>query len=163
MYLSYQFGSEEYFFNYDPQYDLYHDVFAVFLDGENIATLPNGQAIGIKTVNQYNNTEFFNSNYYDDIATELNGFTDGFLFSTQVTEGEQHHIKFCITDVRDPHYDSYVFFGKNSFRIEPDNPDDGLIHQIQGSLNVPDEGTIVPLSMGIFLIFGILIKKKKIC
>lgn len=164
MYLSYQFASEEYYFNYDPQYELYHDVFAVFLDGDNIATLPNGQNISINTVNQYENTEYFNGNYYNDIATEVNGFTDGFLFNKQVVEGQTYHIKLGITDIRDPHYDSYVFFGKNSLWVESSDPnDDGLLKGIQSGLNVPDEGTYIPLLMGFFLIFGILIKNKKKC
>ena len=150
LYFSYMFGSDEYYFSFDQNYEKYHDVFGIFLDGTNIATLPTGENIGVNTVNQYNNYEYFNSNQYGNsmYATEMNGFTDAFTFVKPVTAGEQHTLKFGICDARDPWYDSWALFGKNSLRVEP-----------VGGVNVPEPSTISLIIMGLIVLFGGMILK----
>lgn len=157
MYFTYQFASEEYFFGFDPSYELYRDVFAVLLDGTNIATLPNGENIGINTVNEYDNSEYFNGNNYGEYATEVNGFIDGFILSMQVEAWEDHHMKLSICDARDPWYDSYVMFGKNSLKVLPNIPDGMIIKRQYG---VDEPSNKVTILFGIFAIL-IYVRRKK--
>ena len=59
----YIWGSEEYYEYVDSPYN---DVFAFFLNDENIATLSDGTNVGINSVNRHNNSQLFISNDADD-------------------------------------------------------------------------------------------------
>ncbi len=56
-------GSEEYSENIDSPYN---DVFAFFLNNENIAKLSDGTNVGINSVNHHNNSQLFISNDMND-------------------------------------------------------------------------------------------------
>ena len=60
----YMWGSEEY--NEYVGSPNYHDVFAFFLNNENIAKLSDGTNVGINSVNHRNNSQLFISNDMDD-------------------------------------------------------------------------------------------------
>jgi hypothetical protein len=55
----YIWGSEEYPYNIDTPFN---DVFAFFLNNENIAKLSDGTNVGISSVNHHNNSQLFISN-----------------------------------------------------------------------------------------------------
>ncbi len=59
----YMWGSEEYFEYIDSPYN---DVFAFFLNNENIAKLSDGTNVGINSVNHHNNSQLFISNDMND-------------------------------------------------------------------------------------------------
>ncbi len=59
----YIWGSEEYYEYVDSPYN---DVFAFFLNNENIAKLSDGTNVGINSVNNYTNSQLFISNDLND-------------------------------------------------------------------------------------------------
>ena len=134
----YIFGSDEY-----PEYvdSPFNDVFAFYLNGENIAVLPNDDdddvddgsssssssnitAVSINTVNALRNSRYFHENTFiveDGRSPYPNIEADG--FTTILTArgiprrgvGQWNHIKLAITDVGDNLYDSYVLIAAHSF------------------------------------------------
>ena len=61
----YIWGSEEYYEYVDSPYN---DVFAFFLNDENIAKLSDGTNVGINSVNHHNNSILFISNEVNDLS-----------------------------------------------------------------------------------------------
>lgn len=133
----YVFGSDE----YDEYVNEFNDVFGFFLDGENVATLPNSTVpVSINTVNVEVNTSYFNQNdidYYDSIgmpiqfATEMDGFTVPLTVSFDVTAEETYHLKLGVADARDFQLDSWVLLGEGSFSVTPTPqpvPEPALFH-----------------------------------
>mmetsp|Transcript_2678 Transcript_2678/g.6354 ORF Transcript_2678/g.6354 Transcript_2678/m.6354 type:complete len:784 (+) Transcript_2678:95-2446(+) len=116
----YVFGSEEY---HEYVFSDYNDGFGFFLNGENIALLPDGTTpVTINTVNYEHNSEYFIGNELvgrntftspypkleaDGITTEL----------TAVAEPQPgwNKIKLVIGDVADGVLDSWVLLEKESF------------------------------------------------
>ena len=119
---SYVFASEEYNEYVGTQYN---DAFAFFLNGVNIALLPDSSAVAINNVNLTKNATYFTDNtvntsplysmfQYDGfVGVSLNLYASGF-----VNVGEQNTIKLAIADLGDSSYDSAVFLGAGSFRNE---------------------------------------------
>lgn len=130
----YVFASEE----YNEYVGLFNDVFAFFLNDENIALLPGTNTpISINNVNNGNpdedppipasNPQFFTDNI-DDIDP-LNTSLDGLvglkiaLFATgAVTPGEVNTLKLAIGDASDPILDSAVFIKGSSLVSQPPPP-----------------------------------------
>ena len=114
----YVFGSEEY-----DEYvgSAFNDAFAFFMNGENIAKLPDGETIvSINTVNYGTNKDYFVGN---DISTELgvqyqiveaDGFTVKLTARATPIEG-WNKIKLAIADVADGILDSWVLLEGGSF------------------------------------------------
>ncbi|MFP4470398.1 MAG: choice-of-anchor L domain-containing protein [Bacteroidales bacterium] len=106
-------GSEEY-----PEYiNSYQDVFAFFLDGENIAWIPGTTIpISIGTVNHEQNSEYYVSNT-DPIVHDIqcDGFTVAFQLFASVTPNTTHHIKMAVADVNDFALDTWIFLESGSF------------------------------------------------
>ena len=128
---NYIFASDEYNEWTNSQYN---DVFAFFLDGENIALIPGTDIpVAINTVNgggevygdnpsysqYYNNNDLNDGGPYYDI--QYDGFTDVFTSVALIGEGT-HHIKLAIADTMDPFWDSVVFLEEGSFSFKPSVP-----------------------------------------
>jgi hypothetical protein len=115
------FGSEEYneFVN-----QAFNDVFAFFLNGQNIALLPGTNTpITINNVNLSSNSQYYRDN---TILPLLNTQLDGLvgvtinLFATGlVNPGVVNTLRIAIADTADRQYDSAVFIGANTFINAP--------------------------------------------
>ena len=125
LFFDFVFASEEYNEFVGTRFN---DVLGFFVNGENIATTPEGLPVSINTVNcgnltgsgstncdSYNdNSVFFGNAPAFDIAYD--GFTDVFTASiTGLSVIGTNHIKFAIADVGDASLDSAVFIGADSF------------------------------------------------
>jgi hypothetical protein len=134
---NYVFGSDEYLEFVDNEWN---DVFGLFLNGQNIAKLPNNDILSINTVNYKTNSEFFHGNDPgkdltgdgkgkdpDGIETkvwyprvEADGFTSLLEASgTPNTRGEWNTIKLVIADVEDQGKDSWVLLEGGSLTCMP--------------------------------------------
>ncbi len=124
----YVFSSEEYNQFVNSQFN---DVFAFFLNGENIALIPDTSTpVSINNVNcnnPYNpptgqNCEFFINNELGTrsvaINTEMDGLTVVFTATAEVAPGT-NRIKLAIADVADRALDSNVFIKGQSFVCAP--------------------------------------------
>lgn len=123
---NYVFGSEEY-----PEYvgSQFNDVFGFFISGpgipggmQNIARLPNGQAVAINNVNAGTNSAFFVNNGNGSQAPQngspfyiqYDGFTKVLTAESKVDCGETYHLIIAIADVGDGIFDSGIFLEANS-------------------------------------------------
>jgi gliding motility-associated-like protein len=122
---NYIFGSEEY-----PEYvgSQFNDVFAFFISGpgisglQNIAKLPNGQAVAINNVNAGANQAFYvyngdgNNGPYNASANyiQYDGFTKVLTAESQVQCGQTYHLIIAIADAGDGILDSGIFLEANS-------------------------------------------------
>ncbi|HEY9872092.1 MAG TPA: choice-of-anchor L domain-containing protein [Candidatus Obscuribacterales bacterium] len=123
----YVFGSEE----YNEYVNQFNDVFAFFVDGQNIALVPGTNTpVSINNVNGGNplGTNPVNSQYYvnndpsDGTPTndiQYDGFTRVLTATAPVTAGTQHRIKLAIADALDRSLDSVVFIQAGSFSTQP--------------------------------------------
>jgi hypothetical protein len=109
----YVFGSEE----YNEFVGSFNDVFAFFLNGQNVALLPNGQVVSVNNVNLGANAQFYRNNELPNatIDTELDGLTTVLTVEVPVTPGVRNHIKLAIADANDDILDSAVFIASGSF------------------------------------------------
>ncbi len=114
----YVFASEEYneFAN-----SAFNDIFAFFLNGENIALIPGTTTpVSINNINAENNSAFFRNNDPSDIDpplpfnTEFDGFTTKFFAQALVTPGQTQVLKIAIADTSDAILDSAVFLEEGS-------------------------------------------------
>lgn len=135
--LDYIFGSEEY-----PEFvnASYSDQFAIFVNGANCATLPDGTPVGINTVNNA-----ANSRYYQDgtgsSVTQMDGYTVPLTCRAAVTPGQVSHVKIVIADSGDPYYDSWLLLGAHSVTAEaPPVADPAAVST--------DQGLAVPIALG---------------
>lgn len=99
----------------------YNDVFGFFVDGQNIALLPDAQTrISVNSINGGNpigvdaqHPEFYINNDRSDgggaFNTEMDGMTTVLTATSAVTVGSVVHIKLAIADTGDRAYDSAVF------------------------------------------------------
>lgn len=137
----YVFGSEEYQeFVGSP----FNDVFAFFLNGQNVALLPNSStAVAINTVNNGNsfdgtppsNPQFFVDNYTSaQLQIQLDGLTTVLTVTANVNVGQTNHIKLAIADTSDSILDSAVFIQAGSFAA-PKEPDLKVFHPVRFIFN----------------------------
>lgn len=146
LFFNYVFASEEY-----NEYvnSSFNDVFAFFVDGVNIATAPDGQAVSINNVNCGNpysgvgpNCSYYNNNDVNDGGPYFNiaydGFTDVFTASILGLSAGKHSMKIAIADAGDGVLDSAVFLQGGSFS---DIPTDVI--------PVPEPGSVALLLMGL--------------
>lgn len=139
---NYVFASEEYV---EWVGSKFNDVFGFFLDGENIALIPNTTTpVAINSIHStpwgYEaNPELFRDNNYPfpwdidayntkpcqpgtstSFRTEFDGFTTVLRVSATVTPNQIHHLKLVIADRGDYSLDSAVFLqGKSSTSLTP--------------------------------------------
>ena len=127
---NYVFASDE----YNEYVDQFNDVFAFFVNGENIAliTIPGTTIpVSIDTVNQTDNSEFYINN--DDCQsnpascpvpdTQMDGLTT--VLSTaevEIVPGQSYHLKLAVADALDTDLDSNVFIQASSLKIVSNLP-----------------------------------------
>jgi len=135
LFFNYVFASEEY-----NEYagSSYNDVFAFFLDGQNIALLPGTSTpVTINNVNLGANQTYYRNNVSGSYDTQYDGLTTVLTASALGLTAGTHHIDIAIADVMDSSYDSGVFIQGGSFSdINPAAP-------------VPEPGTVVLLGAGL--------------
>lgn len=116
----YVFASEEYN-EYVEQG--FNDVFGFFLNGVNVATLPDGTPVTIDNINLNSNSDLYINNDASDITPtvniEMDGLTKVLSVEANVNPGVTNHMKLAIADVGDSIYDSNIFLRANSFAAEP--------------------------------------------
>lgn len=147
------------FFNYvfaSDEYNEYtntsvNDSFAFFLDGVNIALIPNtATPVSINTVNGGNplgvgasNSQYFVNNDTSDGGPfhniQYDGFTKIFTASALGLSAGTHTIKLAIADAGDTVYDSAVFIQANSFSDTPTS-------QVPEPMSVVLTGTLIGLT-----------------
>lgn len=121
--IKYVFGSEEYSEFAPPNNSTFNDVFGILLSGpgisgqQNIALLPNGQVVGINTVNAATNSTYYINNgdgftfpnNQSDLYIQYDGYTTVLKAKADLIIGETYHLIFAIADVNDGIYDSGIF------------------------------------------------------
>ena len=108
LHVRYVFASEEY-----PEYvgSQYNDVMAVYVDGENCATVPGTNTpVSVNTVNAGSNAAFYvdNSAGAAGYATTMDGLTVPLTCSVPVTPGKPVVVRIAVADTSDAIYDSAV-------------------------------------------------------
>jgi hypothetical protein len=118
----YVFASEE----YNEFVGAFNDVFAFFIDGQNVALIPStSTAVSINTVNLTSNASFYRNNDPSDLGTptpfgtQFDGFTVVLTASATLTPNVSHHIKLVIADTDDEILDSAVFLETGSLVGQP--------------------------------------------
>jgi hypothetical protein len=123
LFFNYVFASEEYNeFVGSP----FNDVFAFFLDGNNIA-LVGGTPVGINTINLGSNSAFYRNNSPGSIDSQYDGFTTMLTAKALGLGAGTHHIKLAIADASDSILDSAVFIQGNTFSDTPTVPEPGTL------------------------------------
>ena len=119
---NYMFGSEEY-----GNLRYHNDIFGAFLNGQNIATVPDEQddssiPITISNINSETNSEYYVNhelegriNETSPFPVEANGFTTMLQASGKVLTGEWNTIKLVVGDVSDGNIDSWALIKAGSF------------------------------------------------
>lgn len=140
----YVFASDEY---NEYANTSYNDVFGFFLNGKNVAKLPDGSTIvAINNVNGGNplgtnakNPLYFRNNWESTtpLNTEMDGLTVVLSVYEKVNVGQLNHIKLAIADVGDNAYDSNVFIKANSFTTKPNTPPTALDDKAAAQADVP--------------------------
>ncbi len=118
----YVFASEE----YNEFVGSINDIFAFFIDGQNVALIPNTTTpVSINTVNLTTNPTFYRNNDPSDLGTptpfgtQFDGFTTVLTATRTLTPNVSHHIKLVIADNADCILDSAVFLQAGSFVGQP--------------------------------------------
>lgn len=131
VFIQYVFGSEEY-----NEYvnSSVNDVFAFFVNGQNIALIPSTTTpISINTVNNGNwpglsggpcfNCEYYRDNMGGAFNVEADAMTTVLTGTAVVTPGETNTIRIAIADAGDSVWDSWVFVKASSFStVNPEIP-----------------------------------------
>jgi hypothetical protein len=130
LFFRFVFGSEEY-----PDYvGEMNDAFAIFLDGQNIATLPGTSIpVTINNVNSGANSAYYKDNTSGTYLNAYNGFTTPIQVSISGLTPGTHTMNFAIADAGDDSYDSAVFIDAGSFSATLDSV---------GSAAVPEPGQV---------------------
>lgn len=149
---TYVFGSDE----YDEWVGEFNDVLGFFVDGINVATIPETQTpISVNTINKDAYSQYFIHNDPSELsidqllATEMDGFSIPLIAQFDVEANKSYHMKLAIADQRDLQFDSWVLFGANSFNITP-------------MQSVPEPNGLFLLGIGSILLVAVLRKKKLI-
>jgi len=116
LFVNFVFASEEY-----NEYvnSSVNDVFAFYLNGVNIALLPDASPVSIDTVNLGSNSGLYNDNDNGINDLEYDGFTDVFYLSALGLGAGTHTMSFAIADGGDEVWDSGVFVQAKSFSNQP--------------------------------------------
>ena len=124
---NYAFASEEYI-NFVGSG--FNDVFALFVDGQNIAELPDSTPVTINNVNPTSNSAFYVNNVENTDGFPVAGLDFHFDGRTTVLTAEAlnlgpgtHTMKFAVADTSDGILDAAVFIQGGTFSV-PDPCDD---------------------------------------
>ena len=157
--IQFVFGSDEYLQYVNTQYN---DVFAFFLNGENIALVPGtSQPVTINTINHLVNTQFFQNNSASPFPfnLEADGFTTVLTAMGAVASGQENSIKLAIADGGDQHIDSWVFLETGSFTIN--NPDEETDNEDDDPTPLPIGNAGILLAFTMMVMFTLLFLKKR--
>ncbi|MCC7576434.1 MAG: choice-of-anchor L domain-containing protein [Methanomethylovorans sp.] len=128
---NYRFGSEESFL------DNYDDAFGLFVNGENVALLPDGNPVSIFNIRE--------GTYYQagPLNNCFNGFSIVLTANAEVDPGVLNHMKFALADMGDAIVDAVVFIEGDSFvsTTSPNAPTDLLC---EGETNATDITDMTP-------------------
>ncbi|PLT31762.1 choice-of-anchor L domain-containing protein [Peribacillus deserti] len=114
----YVMASEEY-----PEYLNYSDVFGFFVNGKNIALIPQtNEPVTITNINHTKNSQYYKSNEEHTFNTQMDGMTTVLSAEAAVTPNEWNHMKLAIADFSDTAYDSNVLIKANSLNDRPAQP-----------------------------------------
>lgn len=131
----YVFASEEYLEYVNSSFN---DVFALYLDGANLALLPGtSTAVSINNVNHLTNSSFYRNNepFSGSFATQYDGLTTVLTsLATGLDSSQEYELSFQIADRGDRILDSGVFIQGESIK-DP---------------TIPDEGEAVPAPLPVF-------------
>lgn len=110
----YVFSSEEY---NEFVGSLFNDVFGFFLNGKNIALIPNTDIpVAINNINKEQFAQYFRDNSVDgEIMTEMDGLTTVLTVTAAVNVGVKNTIRMAIADAGDQIFDSNVLIKGSSF------------------------------------------------
>lgn len=143
LFFSYVFASEEYI---DFVGSPFNDVFALFIDGVNIAILP-APCSGPVTINNVNgstnsacyrnNVENTNGFAFFDLDTAFDGLTIVLGAEALGLSAGTHTMKFAVADTSDGILDAAVFIQAGSFSTEPPPSE------------VPEPGSLLLLATGL--------------
>jgi hypothetical protein len=154
VYFTYTFASDEYL----EWVNLFNDVFAFYVNGQNCATVPSGDPVSIDTINNAVNPNLFRDNSFSSpppnpINIESDGLSVEMICSATVNAGQVNHMKLAIADTSDQILDSVVMLKSGSLSVTPpescndsvDNDDDGFIDdadsKCQATTTPPPPGT----------------------
>ncbi|AFV00962.1 hypothetical protein M5M_19175 [Simiduia agarivorans SA1 = DSM 21679] len=126
------FASEEYNEFVGTQFN---DVFGLFVDGNNVAKLPNGDPLSINTVNNNVNSDSYIDNETGSYDIQYDGFTKSIGIKVLGLSAGLHSMKFAIADGSDFILDSGIFIQASSFSDTP--------------VGVPEPGPLLLLSIGL--------------
>jgi hypothetical protein len=113
LFFNFVFASEEY---NEFVGSTFNDVFGFFLDGNNIALIPDTTTpVTINNVNLTSNPGYYVNNSPGSADIQYDGFTTVLTASATGLSAGSHTIKLAIADVGDSGYDSAVFLQANSF------------------------------------------------
>jgi hypothetical protein len=110
--IRYIFASEEYKEFVGSQFN---DVFAFFVDGQNIALVPgSSEPVAVNTINHIQNSALYKDNpaASNFFGSSFDGFTTELIASAFVDPGVSHHIRLAIADTSDAVLDSAVFIAQ---------------------------------------------------
>ena len=106
------FGSEEY---NEFVGSSFNDVFAFYVDGVNLAELPDGSPVAINNVNNHTNSSLFVDNTAGTFDIEANGFTTVLGFDLFGLDAGSHNLSFQIADAGDSAWNSWLLIEANAF------------------------------------------------
>ncbi|MCI5125812.1 MAG: hypothetical protein D3925_15410 [Candidatus Electrothrix sp. AR5] len=147
---NYVFSSDE----YNEFVGSINDVFAFFVDGENIALIPETEtAVSIASVNQMENSQFYINN--DDCqsnpaacpvpGTQMDGLTMVLpTAEVEIFSDQSYHIKIAIADASDSILDSNVFIEAGSLTIVSNLPPVALCQDVTIFLDSNGEAVLTP-------------------
>ncbi|MCB1829125.1 MAG: PEP-CTERM sorting domain-containing protein [Chromatiaceae bacterium] len=141
LFFNFVFASEEYV---DYVNSIYNDVFALFVDGENIALIPGTSTpVSVNNVNGSTNSAYYrnnvnNTNGFGDLLldTAFDGLTTVLTATKLGLSAGVHTMKFAVADTSDGALDAAVFIQAGSFS----DTDPG---------NIPEPTTLALMGIGL--------------
>ncbi len=107
IFFNYRFGSENDFSGFSD------DAFAIFVNGTNVALLPNGARVSVANIGHGSYYESNNDNHLNNV---FSGFSIELTATAAVNAGETNHMKIAVADIWDTMVDSACFIGAGTFQ-----------------------------------------------
>jgi len=141
LFFNFVFASEEY---NEWVNSSYNDVFGFFLDGVNIALLPDETPVSINNVNLGANPSYYinNSDVASPVDLQYDGFTTVLTAQALGLSAGEHTISLQIADAGDSSLDSAIFLQGGSFSGEQPEPN-----------TVPEPSTLLLVGAGLLGLF----------